>query len=156
MNRCGMKNWKPVMDDQGSTVDFHHAISAAMSTRTLSGFSDLEDVLLTADHMSGACVKQKQRFRESPILQSLRSDRRRAQTVEERKPLTFMIQTKHKQELQTCNTLKMNELLSQKRFPIYKKQTTKEWQDIWRRTGLQTCWNNYWLGIQVVSCRRLC
>ena len=112
MNRCGMKNWEPIMDDQGRPVDFHHAISAAMSARTLSGFGDLEDVLLTAGRIGGACVKQKQRFRESPILQSLRSDRRKAQTVEERKRLTFMIQTKHKQELQTWKSLKMNELLS--------------------------------------------
>ena len=46
------------------------------------------------------------------MLQSLRSDRRRARTVEERKPLTFMIQTKHKQELQIWKTLKVNELKS--------------------------------------------
>ena len=59
-------------------------------------------------------MKQEQCFRESPMLQSLRSDRRRARTVEERKPLTFMIQTKHKQELQTWKTLKVNELLSLK------------------------------------------
>ena len=38
MNRCGMKNWKPIMDDQGRPVDFHHAISAAMSARTIVGF----------------------------------------------------------------------------------------------------------------------
>ena len=98
----------------GRPFDFHYAISAAMSARTLSGFGDLEDVLLTAGRIGGTCVKQKQRFRESPILQSLRSDRRRAQTVEERKRLTFMIQTKHKQELQTWKSLKMNELLSRK------------------------------------------
>ena len=102
------------MDDQGRPFDFHHAISAAMSVKTLSGFGDLEDVLLTAGRIGCACMKQKQRFRESPILQSLRSDRRRAQTVEERKRLTFMIQTKHKQELQTWKSLKMNELLSRK------------------------------------------
>ena len=61
-------------------------------------------------------MKQKQRFRESRILQSLRCDRRMAQTVEERKQLTFMIQTKHKQELQTWKTSKINELLSRKNY----------------------------------------
>ena len=116
MNRCGMKNWKPIMDDQGRPSDFQHAISATMSTRTLSGFNDLEDVLLAAGRVGGACMKQKQRFRESRILQSLRSDRRMAQTVEERKQLTFMIQTKHKQELQTWKTSKINELLSRKNY----------------------------------------
>ena len=39
---------------------------------------------------------------------------RMAQSVEERKRLTFMIQTKHKQELQTWKTSKINELLSRK------------------------------------------
>ena len=65
MNRYGMKNWKPLMDDQGRPSDFQHAISATMSTRTLSGFNDLEDVLLAAGRVGGACMKQKQRFRES-------------------------------------------------------------------------------------------
>ena len=102
------------MDDQGRPSDFQHAISAIMSTRTLSGFNDLEDVLLAAGRVGGACMKQKQRFRESTILQSLRSDRRMAQSVEERKRLTFMIQTKHKQELQTWKTSKINKLLSRK------------------------------------------
>ena len=114
MKRYGMKNWKPIMDDQGRPSDFQHAISATMSTRTLSGFNDLEDVLLAAGRLGGACMKQKQRFRESTILQSLRSDRRMAQSVEERKRLTFMIQTKHKQELQTWKTSKINEVLSRK------------------------------------------
>ena len=114
MELYGMKNWKPIMDDQGRPSDFQHAISATMSTRTLSGFNDLEDVLLAAGRVGGACMKQEQRFRESTILQSLRSDRRMAQSVEERKRLTFMIQTKHKQELQTWKTSKINELLSRK------------------------------------------
>ena len=102
------------MDDQGRPSDFQHAISATMSTRTLSGFNDLEDVLLAAGRVGGPCMKQEQRFRESTILQSLRSDRRMAQSVEERKRLTFMIQTKHKQELQTWKNSKINELLSRK------------------------------------------
>ena len=37
-----------------------------------------------------------------------------AQSVEDRKRLTFMIQTKHKQELQTWKTSKINEVLSRK------------------------------------------
>ena len=48
MNQCGMKRWKPIMDDEGRPGNFHHAISAAISARTLSGFNDLEDILLTA------------------------------------------------------------------------------------------------------------
>ena len=102
------------MDDQGRHSDFQHAISAAMSTWTLSGFNDLEDVLLAAGRVGGACMKQKQRFRESAILQSLRSDRRMAETVGERNLLTFMNQAKDKQELQTWKTSKINELLSRK------------------------------------------
>ena len=77
------EKWETIMDDQGRPSDFQHAISATMSTRTLSGFNDLEDVLLASGRVGGACMKQKQRFRESTILQSLRSDRRMAQSVEE-------------------------------------------------------------------------
>ena len=61
--------------------------------------------------VNGASVQQTQRFKESLILQSLRSDRRRAQTVKEKKRLKCMIQAKHKQELQTWKTLQINELL---------------------------------------------
>ena len=146
MKRYGMKNWKPIMDDQGRPSDFQHAISAIMSTRTLSGFNDLEDVLLAAGRVGGACMKQKQRFRESTILQSLRSDRRMA---EERKRLTFMIQTKHKQELQTRKTSKIN---AAKKFletasPHAKSNPpksgrTSSGERVCRHVGTTICWRS--------------
>ena len=50
--------------------------------------------------------------------------------MEEKKRLTFMIQTKHKQELQTWKSLKMNELLSRKSswktIPHLQKATHQE------------------------------
>ena len=87
MTRCGMKKCKPSMDDPGNPAAFHYAIAAAVSARTLSSFSDLQNVLVPAGRISGACLKHEQHFRESANLQSFLSDRRRAQTVEDRKRL---------------------------------------------------------------------
>ena len=50
------------MDDQGRPSDFQHAISAIMSTRTLSGFNDLEDVLLAAGPGGGCMYETKATF----------------------------------------------------------------------------------------------
>ena len=117
---CGLLN-AFAMDDQDSATDFHHAISAAMSSRTLLGFSDLEDVLLTAGRIGGACMKERYRFKEAPILHSLRSDRRRARTVEERKRLRFMIETKHKQELRIEKTYISEGVFVAKKIVSWKK-----------------------------------
>ena len=139
------------MDDQGRHSDFQHAMSAAMSTWTLSGFNDLDDVLLAAGRVGGACMKQRQRFRESAILQSLRSDRRMAETLGERKQLTFMNQTKHKQELQTWKIAKINELLSQKNSwkllrhmqkPTHQSGRTSLGERVCRHVGTTIYWRS--------------
>ena len=111
LQQCGMKHWKPHMDEQGRLAMFHQAVTKSMAGKKMKNFNDFETVGFSRSNRGGTRVRKRHNFKESRELHTFCLDRRCARTVENRKRLTFLIQVRHGQELRAWKTWTLNTIL---------------------------------------------